>query len=295
MQKNKFKDFLKLHFIVFIWGFTAVLGKLISIEAIPLTWFRITIASIFLFVYLGFKQVSFKISPKKMLHYAIGGFIIGLHWITFFYAIKISNVSITLAAMSTGALFASFLEPIFFKTKLKLYEILLSLIIVIGLIIINKVSPQYGLGILVALFSSFLSALFTVINANFIKNNNASVITFYELLFASLLISIGLLVQNDFSYDFFKLSQNDWLFIGILGTVCTAYALTASTELLKKISPFSIMITVNLEPVYGIILALLVFKDSENMNPAFYYASILILSVVLLNGYIKSKNTSHES
>ena len=165
MPKNNFKDYLHLHFIVFIWGFTAVLGKLISIEAIPLVWYRISIATFILYLFLRLKKVSLKLKPKTVLQYLIGGFIIGLHWVTFFYAIKISNVSITLVAMATGALFTSFLEPLFLKTKIKGYEILLSLIIVIGIVIIRNVEPQYATGFLIALVSSFLSAFFTVINA----------------------------------------------------------------------------------------------------------------------------------
>lgn len=289
MQKGKLKDFLHLHFIVFIWGFTAVLGKLITIEAIPLVWFRLSIASIVLGVFLLLKKANFKIKLKAILQFSIGGFIIGLHWIAFFYAIKIANISITLATLATGALFTSILEPIFFKRKIKIYEIALSILTVIGIIIIFNVEPQYTAGIIIALFAAFLSALFAVINANFIKEHDASIISFYELLFAVILISVVILFQNGFTTYFFKLTTKDWIYIGILGTICTAYALTVSTHLLKKISPFTMMLTVNLEPVYGILLALVVFKDSEKMNLSFYYGGLLIFIAVVLNGYIKTK------
>jgi len=289
MLKNNIKDYLHLHFIVFIWGFTAVLGKLISIEAIPLVWFRLSIATVLLYFLLVFKKANLKLTVKSFFQFLIAGLIIGVHWIAFFYAIKISNVSITLAALATGALFASILEPLFFKTKIKPYEILLSLLTVIGIIIIFNVESQYATGIIVALFAAFLSALFTVINADFIKHYSATVISFYELLFAALLISIIILFQDGFSSEFFNLSNNDWLYIVVLGSVCTAYALTASTMLLEKISPFTMMLTVNLEPVYGIILALIVLGNSEKMNPQFYYGAILIFVSVILNGYIKIK------
>jgi len=289
MQKSSLKDYLHLHFIVFIWGFTAVLGKLITIDAIPLVWFRLAIASVVLLVFLLIKKVTLKISTRAVIQFLIGGFVIGLHWIAFFYAIKISNVSITLATLATGALFTSILEPLFLKRKIKRYEVLLSLLTVIGIVIIFNVEPQYSVGIFVALFAAFLSALFAVINANFIKEHNASVISFYELLFAVILISIIILFQNGFSTEFFKLTSKDWIFVGILGSICTAYALTASTNLLKKISPFTMMLTVNLEPVYGILLALVVFKGSEKMNMNFYYGAILIFVGVILNGYIKTK------
>jgi drug/metabolite transporter (DMT)-like permease len=289
MPKSNIKDYLHLHFIVFIWGFTAVLGKLITIDAIPLVWFRLSIASIVLFFFLLVKKVNFKINLRAFILFLIGGFLIGLHWIAFFYAIKVSTVSVTLATLATGALFTSILEPLFFKTKFKFYEIILSLLTVIGIIIIFNVEPQYGLGIIAALIAAFLSALFAVVNAGFVKDYDSRVISFYELLFAVLLISAIILFNDGFSKEFFNLSNNDWGYILILGSVCTAYALTASTELLNKISPFTMMLTVNLEPVYGIILALIVFGNDEKMNPSFYYGAVLIFIGVILNGIIKAK------
>jgi len=293
MEKNNIKNYLHLHFIVFIWGFTAVLGKLITIKAIPLVWFRLSIATIFILLYLIFKRTYLKISIKKLVHYIIGGVIIAIHWIAFFYAIKVSNVSVTLATLSTGAFFASFLEPLFFKKKIKAYEIGLSLLTFIGIAIIFKVETQYSLGIIIALIAAFLSALFSVINASFIENENANIISFYELLFATIFISIVVLFKEGFSIKFFQMSQNDWIYIIILGSICTAYALTASTKLLKKISPFTMMITVNLEPVYGIILALLVFGNDEKMEVTFYYGAILIFIGVIINGIVKSRSRNN--
>jgi len=289
MQKSNLKNYIHLHFIVFIWGFTAVLGKLITIHAVPLVWYRLSIASVLLFLFLILKKINFKVDLKTLMQFAIVGFIIGLHWLTFFYAIKISNVSITLATLATGALFTSILEPLLLKTKIKPYEIILSFLTIIGIVVIFNVEPQYGLGIIFALISAFLSAIFAVINADFITKHDANVISFYELLFAVLLITIIILFQNGFSLEFFNLSTKDWIYIFILGSVCTAYALTASTKLLKKITPFTMMLTVNLEPVYGIILALIVFGNEEKMSPSFYYGAILIFLGVILNGIIKSK------
>lgn len=289
MQENKLSNYLHLHFIVFIWGFTAVLGKLISIDAIPLVLYRLAIASMFLFGYLLIKKIRLKISTKQLLYYFIGGIIIAIHWIAFFYAIKISNVSITLATLATGAFFASVLEPLFFKTKIKAYEIILSVLTFIGIAIIFKVESEFSLGIIIALIAAFLSALFTVINADFIKENDASVISFYELLFATFFMTVVALFQSDFDLSYFNIPEQDWIYIFILGSICTAYALTASTKLLKKISPFTMILTVNLEPVYGIILALLVFGNDEKMETSFYYGAILIFIGVIFNSVIKLK------
>jgi drug/metabolite transporter (DMT)-like permease len=289
MPKNKLQYYLHLHFIVFIWGFTAVLGKLISIDALPLVWFRLLLATLILFIYLVILKTNFKANFKDYFRFLIGGSIIGLHWLTFFYAIKISNVSITLAALATGALFVSFLEPLMLKRKIKIYEILLALITVIGIIIIFKVESKYTNGIIIALISAFLSALFSVVNAIYIKSYKAGILSVYQLLFATLVISFFLLFTNGFSFEMFQLNWKDWLYIFILASVCTAYALTASTKLLKNISPFTMMLTINLEPVYGIILALIVFGNSEKMNTSFYYGAILIFITVILNALIKNK------
>ena len=294
MQKSNLKNHLHLHIIVFIWGFTAVLGKLITINAVPLVWFRLSIAAVILYFVLVIKKINYKINRKALIQFAISGFIIALHWIAFFYAIKISNVSITLATLATGALFTSLLEPFFLKTKFKVYEILLSLLTIIGIVIIYDVETQYSLGIIVALIAAFLSALFAVLNAGFVKDHDSRVLTFYELLFAVLLISVIILFQDGFSAKFFNLSTNDWIYIIILASVCTAYALTASTKLLKKISAFTMMLTVNLEPVYGIILALIVFGSDEEMSSSFYYGTIFIFAGVILNVIIKSKINKKE-
>ena len=289
MLNAKTKNYLRLHFIIFIWGFTAILGALISIEAIPLVWYRVTIAVVLLLIYLLITQISFKKTVRELLQFLFGGILIAIHWVTFFYAIKIANVSITLAAMSTGALFTTLIQWLLFKKKIIGYELLFSLLAIVGLVIIFQAESKYVLGIGVALFSSFLSASFSILNANLIKYHKATVISFYELLFASLFIGVILLFQGGVSLDFFILSKTDWLYLMILASICTAYAFVASTDVLKNISPFTMMLTINLEPIYGIILAIIIFKQKEIMTTNFYYGALLILITVALNGIVKLK------
>ncbi|MCF6350803.1 MAG: DMT family transporter [Flavobacteriaceae bacterium] len=292
MLKSNLKHYVHLHFIVFLWGFTAILGKLISINTIPLVWFRLLIATLILFTYLLLIKTNFKVAFKDLVRFFIGGVIIALHWLSFFYAIKISNISITLVGLATGVLFVSLLEPIFFRTKVKPYEILLASLTTIGIIIIFNVETNYYYGIAIALIAAFLSALFTIVNSIYIKQYKATVLTAYELLFATITISIFMLFKQGFSTNMFHLIWQDWLYVFILGSICTAYALTASSKLLKKISPFTMMLTINLEPVYGIFLALVVFGNSEKMNTNFYYGAILIFITVILNAFIKTKENN---
>lgn len=289
MQNDNFKSYLLLHLIVFIWGFTAILGALISLDALPLVWWRMSLAVIFIVMYILVKKISFKIPKKTLLAFLFAGLIIALHWLTFFKAIKVSNVSITLACLSTGAFFTSILEPLLFGKKIVWYEVLLGLIVVAGLYIIFNVEVNYVYGIILALTSAFLSALFTVINAKFTKEYMPSVISFYELLGGVAFLSIYLLFSNGFSKSFFTLSLSDFGWLILLASICTAYAFIASVKVMKYLSPYTVMLTINLEPIYGIILAVLLFKDTESMSPMFYVGAAIILITVVLNGILKKR------
>ncbi|WP_397446303.1 DMT family transporter [Polaribacter sp. R77954] len=289
MPESKLKNYALLHLIVFIWGFTAILGALISIDAIPLVFFRMGLAVIFIAIYFIIKKKSFQIDKKGMVKFLFTGIIIALHWIFFFKAIKVSNVSVALVTMSTGAFFASLIEPLFFKRSIKTLEIVLGLVVIAGLYIIFNFESQYQLGILYALLSSFLSALFAVLNGLFIKKYDASRISFYQLLAGTLFVLVYILVTKNISLSFFNLPKMDWLYLFILSSICTAYAFIASVKIMKYLSPYTVMLTVNLEPVYAIVLALFIFGDKEKMNPEFYLGACIVLGVVLINGIIKNK------
>jgi drug/metabolite transporter (DMT)-like permease len=293
MHNAKLGSYLHFHLIVFIWGFTAVLGALISIDSVPLVFFRMGLASIFIYAYIKIKGIDLSVSTKTFWGFAIAGIIIALHWLTFFGAIKVANVSVTLACMSTGAFFTALLEPLFYKRKFIWYELLFGLIVVAALYMIFEVQPEYQLGIGLALISAFLSAIFTLINGRFVHKHNPTKISFYELLIGTVFI-LGYLAfakaDSFFSKEFFSLSTTDWIYIGILASICTAYAFIASVKVMQHLSPYTIMLTINLEPVYGILLAFLVLGDSEKMQPTFYYGALIILAVVLANGILKNKD-----
>ena len=289
MQNDKLLNYFHLHFIVFIWGFTAVLGDLISIEAVPLVWHRMLLGSLFVLIYIIYNKGMLKVSLRSLIKFAFVGLLIALHWLAFFSAVKVSNVSITLAMMSTGAFFASFLEPIFFKRKIIGYEVIFGLIVIIGLYIIFKVESEYLSGILLALLASFLGTLFSIFNGMMVKSHNATVISFYELLFGVVFITLYILFTDGFDNTFFNLSGSDWTYLIILASICTAYAFIASVHVMKWISPYTVMLTTNMEPVYGILLALLILGEKEYMSPTFYLGAIIILLTVVLNGIIKTR------
>lgn len=291
MPNAKLRNYLHLHFLVFIAGFTAILGELISIGAVPLVWFRMGIATILMFIYIKIAGVKLKINGKSILRLSLAGIIIALHWITFFASIKAANVSIALAMFSTGAFFASIIEPVFYKRKVIPYEIIFGLLVILGVFLITKGEIKYLKGILLGISSAFFSSLFAVLNGVFLKKHSATVISFYEFISGVLFISIFILCfEGGFSTDFFKLSTSDFGYLFILASVCTAYAFIASVNVMKLISPYTVVLTYNLEPIYGIVIALFLFPEKEKMSPMFYYGAILIISTVLLNGLLKNRD-----
>ena len=289
MPNVKFKNHLHLHFLVFIAGFTAILGELITIQAIPLVWYRMTIAGILMFGYLRFKRIKLNIPFNVKIRFFLAGVVIALHWITFFAAIKISNISVTLAMFSTGAFFASLIEPLFYRRRIISYEIILGLLVMFGVAMIMQIDSEYFYGIILGILSAFFSSLFAVMNGKFVQNYNAVTISFYEFISGVLFISIFLAFDHEhgFSVSFFNITFSDFIYLLILASICTAYAFIASVYVMKHITPFSVVLTYNLEPVYGIIIAFIIFPEKERMPVIFYIGSSLILLTVLLNAIIK--------
>lgn len=290
MQKNKFKSLIHFHFIVFIFGFTAILGSLISIDSLELVWYRMAIASIVLLIYAAVFKKQITVPKSLILKLLISGMIIALHWVTFFKAIKVSNVSITLSILSLGAFLTSFLEPLFYGRKIILYEIIFGLIVIVGMSLIFNSQYHYLEGIIYALISVLLSVFFGLINGKLIKEASSLAISIYELLGGVLLISIILLFSDRIDSEFFDISKIDFYWLLILATVCTAYAFVISVDVLKHLSPYSLMISINMEPVYGIILAIIFLNESKDLSFNFYLGFILIFSSVILNGVFKLKN-----
>ncbi|RZJ34164.1 MAG: DMT family transporter [Flavobacterium sp.] len=287
MRNDKLKSYLNLHFIVFIWGFTAVLGELISIREASLVWYRMLLAGVFLLAYALYKKKPLKLPARDTAKLILVGFLIALHWIFFFRAINISNVSVTLAMFSVGAFFASILEPLFYRRKMLWYEVFFGLVIIAGLFMIMQVKIDYLAGMFSALFSVFLGVLFTLSNGKLIQKHDSVVITIYEFFAGFALVSAYLLWQGTFTAKFFDVSGRDWFLIIVLASICTAYAFTAAVHVMRKLTPYTVMLTTNLEPVYGIVLAYFMIGGDEKMSLAFYIGSAVILATVIANGVIK--------
>ena len=287
MQNDKLKSYLNLHLIVFIWGFTAILGALITINPEAIVWYRMLFAAVFLVFYLVYTKHSFRISIKDFFQLTFVGLLIAVHWIFFFRAIQVSNIAVTLSIFSLGAFFTSLLEPLFYNRKVLWYEVFFGLIIIAGLALILQFEINYLEGILYALAAVILGVLFTLINGKLIEKQEPAIISFYEFISGTCFISVYFLFENEFTIDFFTLSAKDWILILILSSVCTAYAFTAAVKVMRKLSPYTVMLTTNLEPVYGIILAYYIIGGKEKMSTEFYIGAVIIMITVISNGIIK--------
>ena len=290
-----FKDYFKLHAVILVWGFTGILGKVISISSVSIVWYRTLIAVVSLGVFMYFRNNSFKLSLKTLGQYLGVGVIVALHWVFFFEALKVSTVSVTLATLASATLFTSLLEPLFFRKKIVAYEIIFGLVVIGGLLLIFSFETKYQLGIMYSLFSAFCASLFTTLNGIFVsKGGSSTQITMYEMLGAVVIITIYLAAIGQINMETLGLMNNgmesfylDLIYLLILGVICTSIAFVISVDVMKKLSPFTVSISINMEPIYAIILALLFFGESERMSWGFYVGAAMVMSTIFGNGLMK--------
>ncbi len=284
----RLKDFIELHFVIFLWGFTAILGKLISIPAVELVSIRTIITALALGAIIYKRGTPFWMGQKTALQLMGIGFIIAGHWTLFFASARVSSVSISLIGLATTSLWTSLLEPLFTRSRIKPHEILLALLIIFGLYIIFKDETDFNnlLGIGMAVGSALLGSIFTIINSKLAKKMPATTITCYEMAGAFL---ATLLFFPFYKVYFaaggvlnFDVTAMDWLWIMVLSLVCTVYAYTASVRLMQRITAYTLNLTVNLEPVYGILLAFVIFKENKQVSGDFYIGTAIILLSVFI-------------
>ncbi len=283
----------RLHFIVFLWGFTAILGKLITSNANVLVFYRMLFAAFILYIFIAFFQKkSLKISKKLALQLVGIGGVMAFHWLCFFQSIKVSNVSIALSCLSLSTLFAAFLEPIIFKRKIDFTEVIIGLVIVFCITVIFKTEFNYKEGIFYGILTAFFGTLFSVFNGKLYGKTTSSNIIFYEIFGGWFLISLFYLLTGQI-LQMGEINFRDFTLIILLASIFTAYPMLESVSLMKYISPFTLILTVNLEPVYGIILAFFIFGESEQMSPVFYIASFVMILAIVINGILKSKKAKN--
>ena len=275
--------------MVLILGFTGIFGKLISLNTIELVWYRMLIALITLLTFLVFKKELTKIKKKDFFGLLFVGSLVAVHWFFFFESIKVSNVSVAVVCLSTASFFSAMIEPLFLKRKPKLYEYVLGIVVFVTLFLMLEAEIKYTMGYIYGIIASFLGTLFTLYNAKYINRLEASKITMVEMLAGVIIFSILMLINKDIGISNLKININDFVFLFLLGTICTAAVFVWMVEIMKYISPYSLIMAINLEPIYSIVLALIIFSESEHMNLSFYIGASVIILVVFLESYLKNK------
>ena len=275
--------------MVLILGFTGVFGKLISLNTIELVWYRMLIAFITLFTFLVFKKELTKIKKKDFFGLLFVGSLVAVHWFFFFESIKVSNVSVAVVCLSTASFFSAMIEPLFLKRKPKLYEYILGIVVFVTLFLMLEAETKYTMGYIYGIIASFLGTLFTLYNAKYINRLEASKITMVEMLAGVIIFSILMLLNKEIGINNLKIDINDFVYLLLLGTICTAAVFVWMVEIMKYISPYSLIMAINLEPIYSIVLALIIFSESEHMNLSFYIGASVIILVVFLESYLKNK------
>jgi len=277
------KAFLQLHAAVFLAGFTGVLGRLIELNEGWLVWYRMLLSAVLLLLLMLLRKQTIRIEKKYLLRCVGIGALIALHWVFFYGSVKYANVSIALVCFAATGSFTAFLEPLILKRKIDLVEVLLGLLVLLGIYLIFHFDVQYKTGILLGVVAAFLSALFPIYNKRLIQHVPVSALTLYELSGGWLLLSLVLPFYLQFSPATKHLpSMSDWFWLLMLALFCTVLAVQLSVNALKKISPFTANLTYNLEPVYGIALAFLIYHEEKELGVGFVWGILLIVASVVI-------------
>lgn len=292
-MKASTPDYFTLHFVVILFGFTGILGKLITIPAVEMVFYRTLLAAAGMGLIMMITRRSARVSSSDLVSLFLTGVIVGIHWLTFFVSGRIANVSVSLVGFATASLWTAFLEPLINRKKINLTEVLLGLFVLAGLAIIFVSDFGYSVGLLIAVISGLTCAIFAIINARLVRRVNPHAITLYEMIGAMIAVAVFFPFYIDQWAQGHQLKMvpttMDWVWILVLALLCTVYAYTATVELFKRLSVFLFQLTLNLEPVYGILMALAIFGESEKMSTNFYVGAFMIFCAVFAYPFIRNK------
>ncbi len=273
-----------------MWGYTGILGHIIQLEAVPIVWYRVLIAFLGLALIIPFLKNAFRLpSWKRLIQISLVGVIVGLHWVTFYKAVQLSTASLGILCLATTTLHVAWLEPIVMKRPFSWLEFILSLIVVGGIYFVSgDFNAQQYEALAYGLTSALLAASFGVFNAKLAKDTSPTLITFYEMVSAFVFLTIVLLFQGRMDADLFSMTQQDFWWLLFLGILCTSFAFLATIQIMKKLGAFTVSLSINMEPVYTILLAIFILNENELLNLKFYIGAALIVLVVIANGVLKS-------
>ena len=281
--------YLQLHIAVLLYGLTAILGDLISLSAMSLVWWRVLITSLSLLGFVGLGRRILRMERRLVLRYIAIGFLVAMHWLSFYGAIKYANASIVLAAMATTSLFTSLVEPLITKRPFRRLELVLGFLVIPPMILIARnIELSMQLGLWVALLSAFLASVFASLNKKYVDKAGPFEISFIEMASAWVFITLLMPVFSQEMGRLMPLPQ-DWIYLLILSLMCTTFAYVISMKALKHVTAFDANLVINLEPVYGIFLAILILKEYQELDPRFYYGVVLIMLIVFAHPMLQRK------
>jgi drug/metabolite transporter (DMT)-like permease len=280
-----------------MWGFTGILGKLIHLDAFVIVWHRVLIAFVALGIGLVYLKKSFKINSTINLWKVFGvGIIVALHWMTFYKSIQLSTASLGILCLSTTTIHVTWLEPLIMKRKFSWIEFSLGLLVIYGIYFVSSDFKADDFEALAyGLTSALCAALFSVFNARLAQDIPSSTITFYELLIGFIFMSVVLLFTGDLNEDLFTMTMSDFLWLVFLGILCTSFAFLATIEVVKRLGAFTVSLSINLEPVYTILLAIVILNENELLGSHFYIGSGIIVIVVIANALIKYQQSRYQA
>jgi drug/metabolite transporter (DMT)-like permease len=289
------KAFIQLHIAVFLAGFTGILGRLITLNEALLVWYRMLISSILLWIIYFFKKTKPRTTKSQIINASCIGFLLMVHWVTFYAGIKISTISTALVCLSSMGFFTAILEPMILKKPYDMIEILLGLLVIAGIVIVFHFDPKYKAGIIISMVSAFLASVFPVLNRGLLKDMDAEDATRYQLTGGAIFITVLMPVYLHFiPVSRLTPSISDWLWLSVLSVACTVIAFDLFMKALQKISAFTVNLTYNLEPIYGILLAFIFYREDKTVSSGFYYGFGLIIAAVILQT-IRLKKINHKS
>lgn len=286
-----YKYQILMHLIIFMWGFTGILGKLIHLDSLVIVWHRVLIAFTALGIYLLIKRTPIKITGwKSLTKIMCVGIIVALHWITFYKSIQLSTASLGILCLSTTTLHVTWLEPLVMKRPFQFVEFLLGFVVIFGIYFVSSdFKPHEYEALIYGLISAICAALFSVFNAKLAEDVPTPSITLIEMITGFLFISCVFAFQGKLSTDLFVMSQSDFLWLLFLGILCTSFAFLVTIEIVKKLGAFTVSLSINLEPIYTILLAIFILNEHTLLNPRFYIGASIIILVVALNAWLKNK------
>ncbi len=288
------RAYLMIHVAVLLFGFTAILGKLIDLPGATIVWYRMSLTGISLCFFPAIFRHIKNISSTQLIRIAGIGVLVTLHWVAFYEAIKYSNVSITLSCMASTSFFTALIEPLIFRSRIKVPELILGGLVILGFVFIfGFTGENYFVGMIIAIISAILAAIFSVFNKSIVSHHDVYAITLVQFVTGVVFLSVlSPLYIYLFPQTQILPSSIDWVYLIILALLCTTLAYTLTMNALKHLTAFTTNLAINLEPIYGILMAFFFFNENEELNPGFYVGAVIILSAVLLHAWMSRRRRS---